>query len=130
MSMTLASGQQRRRGGRVLAVLATPLAAAAFAFMRTLQHVTPPAQVDGSALVASPHVLAGRLVRFFAAAYRYSLLYRHLHRQGPPCRFIPSCTEYTVRAVEKQGLRRGLWMAADRFRRCRPAYQGDYVDFP
>ncbi len=65
-----------------------------------------------------------------ARVYRRSLLHRHLHRDGPPCRFIPSCTEYTVRAVTKWGLRRGLWMAGGRFRRCRPGYDGDYVDFP
>lgn len=125
-----APAQQRGGGGRVLTVLATPVAVAAYAFVRTLQHVTPAAPVDGSAVAGSRHHLAGRLASFFAAAYRRSLLYEHLHRHGPPCRFIPSCTEYAVRAVEKQGLRRGLWMAAERFRRCRPAYQGDYVDFP
>jgi len=37
-----------------------------------------------------------------------------------PCRFIPSCSEYAVEALEVHGLLRGLWLSTRRLLRCRP----------
>ena len=52
-----------------------------------------------------------------------------LARAGRPsgCRFIPSCSEYAVRAVEVHGAVRGSSMAARRLLRCRP-WGGHGVD--
>ena len=61
---------------------------------------------------------------------RRSILYVNAHRSGPRCRFIPSCGEYAVLAVERFGLRRGLRLLGGRLRRCSPDYVGDYLDFP
>jgi putative membrane protein insertion efficiency factor len=41
------------------------------------------------------------------------------HRR-PCCRFTPSCSEYTVGALQSHGVRRGLGLAARRLLRCRP----------
>ena len=72
-----------------------------------------------------------KLIGYFVSLYRRSLLRNYLHRSGDPCRFIPSCSEYAVRATEKYGLWRGLILTGDRFRRCTPSYRGDHwVDFP
>jgi putative component of membrane protein insertase Oxa1/YidC/SpoIIIJ protein YidD len=71
------------------------------------------------------------LVGYFVSIYQRSLLHNYLHRTGDPCRFIPSCSEYAVRATEKYGFWRGLMLIGDRFRRCTPSYRGDHwVDFP
>jgi len=37
-----------------------------------------------------------------------------------PCRFYPSCSQYSVEAIETHGLARGLWLSARRLMRCRP----------
>ena len=35
------------------------------------------------------------------------------------CRFTPSCSEYSIRAVRRFGIRRGLVLTQDRIDRCR-----------
>jgi putative membrane protein insertion efficiency factor len=37
-----------------------------------------------------------------------------------PCRFVPTCSQYAVEAVERHGLRAGLRLAVARLARCRP----------
>jgi putative membrane protein insertion efficiency factor len=36
------------------------------------------------------------------------------------CRFYPSCSAYAYEAVEKWGVRKGVWLATGRLLRCRP----------
>ena len=36
------------------------------------------------------------------------------------CRFQPSCSQYTLEAVERFGVIRGCWMGLKRILRCRP----------
>jgi putative membrane protein insertion efficiency factor len=44
----------------------------------------------------------------------------------PSCRFTPSCSLYTLQAVEKYGLLRGALMGARRLLRCHPFSEGGY----
>lgn len=44
----------------------------------------------------------------------------------PACRFVPTCSQYAVEAVEKHGVLRGLLMAAWRILRCHPFAKGGY----
>ena len=44
----------------------------------------------------------------------------------PSCRYIPTCSEYAMIAVEKYGPWRGGWMAVKRFLRCHPFHKGGY----
>ncbi len=37
-----------------------------------------------------------------------------------PCRYLPTCSVYTVEALEGHGAVRGLWLAARRLVRCQP----------
>ena len=46
----------------------------------------------------------------------------------PRCRFIPTCSQYALQAVEKYGVLRGGWLALRRFLRCHPFYKGDFYD--
>jgi putative membrane protein insertion efficiency factor len=42
----------------------------------------------------------------------------------PTCRFTPSCSLYTLQAVERYGLIRGSFMGAWRVLRCHPFSKG------
>ena len=44
----------------------------------------------------------------------------------PACRFVPSCSEYAMSAVEKHGAIKGLAMAMWRLLRCHPLSRGGY----
>ena len=37
-----------------------------------------------------------------------------------PCRFFPTCSEYSREAIEIHGSARGLWLTVRRLVRCRP----------
>ena len=39
---------------------------------------------------------------------------------GQACRYVPSCSEYAIEAIERYGLPRGTWMAGGRLLRCHP----------
>ncbi|MEJ5231243.1 MAG: membrane protein insertion efficiency factor YidD [Geminicoccaceae bacterium] len=49
-------------------------------------------------------------------------LYRYLISPilGPCCRFLPTCSEYALEAVERHGPWRGTWLAVRRVARCHP----------
>ncbi len=42
------------------------------------------------------------------------------------CRFTPSCSLYTLQAIEKYGLLKGCFMGAQRLLRCHPFSEGGY----
>jgi putative membrane protein insertion efficiency factor len=42
------------------------------------------------------------------------------------CRYVPSCSEYAIEAVELHGPLRGSWMALQRLLRCHPFVKGGY----
>jgi putative membrane protein insertion efficiency factor len=44
----------------------------------------------------------------------------------PACRYVPSCSEYAMEAVERYGALRGAWMALTRVLRCHPFARGGY----
>ena len=44
----------------------------------------------------------------------------------PACRYVPSCSEYAMEAVERFGAVRGGWMGLLRLLRCHPLASGGY----
>ncbi len=44
----------------------------------------------------------------------------------PTCRFIPSCSQYAVQAIEHHGVVRGSFFALRRILRCHPFCKGGY----
>jgi len=54
---------------------------------------------------------------------------KHISPGLPPrCRFIPTCSQYAIEAIEKYGAVKGGWLALKRFLRCQPFYKGDIYD--
>ena len=48
----------------------------------------------------------------------------------PRCRYIPTCSEYALEAVEKYGAVKGSFLAAKRILRCNPFHKGGYDPVP
>lgn len=69
-----------------------------------------------------PALIALGLIRF----------YQMTISQATPhaCRFVPTCSQYTLEAIRKYGLLRGSWLGARRLARCHPFNAGGYDPVP
>lgn len=45
---------------------------------------------------------------------------------GKNCRFYPTCSEYSIRALEKYGVFKGMYLSVKRILKCNPFHPGGY----
>ncbi len=71
-------------------------------------------------------MIGRRIALFFLRFYK-----RFLSPLLPPmCRFEPTCSVYTMQAVEKYGVLRGAWLGMKRLGRCHPFNPGGWDPVP
>ena len=55
---------------------------------------------------------------------------RNISPNRPPCcRFIPTCSQYALEAVEKYGPWKGSWLALKRLCRCHPFHRQKSIEY-
>lgn len=81
----------------------------------------------------TPTRLSAALQRWGSAAV---LLPVHVFRLGvsswlpPSCRYLPSCSDYALQAVQLHGPVHGSWLTARRLLRCHPWCPGGIDEVP
>ena len=82
-------------------------------------------------------LLLQKITDFFAQIFKSALivLVRFYQLTISPlmanhCRFEPTCSRYTILAIERYGVFKGGWMAVRRIGRCRPGVVGGWDPVP
>lgn len=64
--------------------------------------------------------------RLLAAPIRFYQRYLSGLKRAPTCRFVPTCSEYALEAIERRGAVVGMLKALWRILRCNPLGRGGY----
>jgi putative membrane protein insertion efficiency factor len=70
--------------------------------------------------------MLSRLMIALITAYRWTIS----PMLGNRCRFYPSCSQYSLEAIQQHGPLRGAWLTIRRLLRCHPWHPGGYDPVP
>ena len=68
--------------------------------------------------------------RFLLSLIRFYRRHLSRRKKRPTCRYIPTCSEYAVEAIQRYGALKGSRLAAWRLLRCNPFSKGGYDPVP
>ncbi|MGI6422143.1 MAG: membrane protein insertion efficiency factor YidD [Syntrophomonadaceae bacterium] len=51
-------------------------------------------------------------------------------KKSPTCIYYPSCSMYSIEAIDKYGIIKGGWLSVSRILRCHPFHSGGYDPVP
>lgn len=91
------------------------------------EHVDPPQHFYRFHFMARTAMLAPRNVGV-AVLRTYRAVVSPLY--GDVCRYHPTCSHYSLQAVQAHGLVKGSWLTARRLVRCHPWARGGIDDIP
>lgn len=70
--------------------------------------------------------MLSRLMIVLITVYRWTIS----PMLGNHCRFYPSCSQYSLEAIQQYGALRGAWLTIRRLLRCHPWHPGGYDPVP
>ena len=68
--------------------------------------------------------------KFLLALIRFYRKHLSPRKGKSTCRYVPTCSQYAVTAIERYGAWKGGWMAFWRILRCNPFSRGGYDPVP
>ena len=69
--------------------------------------------------------MAVKLIRFYQQVLSLDTGWiGRLYPHQQTCRFYPRCSEYTIQAIQKYGIIKGLFLGSKRISRCHPGNPG------
>lgn len=71
--------------------------------------------------------LVKKLMIFMIKTYQLTISPRFSHGA---CRYTPTCSQYTLEAIEIHGPIKGCWLGFKRIMRCNPFFKGGYDPVP
>jgi len=80
-----------------------------------------------------PKIRSGWLARAAGAVLKAPI---HIYRWtlkpyfGWHCRHLPTCSEYALESIDRNGAWRGFWLTVSRLSRCRPGGSAGYDPVP
>lgn len=77
-------------------------------------------------MMASLDVAARAVLKTLLRGYQITLS----SYLGTACRFSPTCSQFTIEAIEKHGSLRGVGLGAQRLSRCHPFHAGGFDPVP
>ena len=77
-------------------------------------------------MIGPARALAAACIKLPIHLYRWTL--KPLF--GWPCRHLPTCSDYALQAIDRNGAWRGVWLAGSRLVRCRPGGTAGYDPVP
>lgn len=66
------------------------------------------------------------MTKLLIAVVRFYRKYISPYKGGACCRFVPTCSEYAILALQKYGAIKGSFLAVKRILKCHPFHKGGY----
>jgi putative membrane protein insertion efficiency factor len=68
--------------------------------------------------------------RFFIILIRVYQILLSPFLPANSCRFYPTCSQYTIEAIQKHGTIKGMYLGMKRILKCHPYHEGGYDPVP